>query len=485
VTFTFTGTGPWDLTYTDGVTPTTVTGLTTSPYTINVSTLGTYTATVVSDAYCTGTSSGSAPVTSNSLTNVTFSPLPNVCVDLPSFPLTGGSPSGGVYSGTGVTAGVFDPATAGPGTFTITYTYTDINGCTNSAQQTIQVGSSLTVTINPTDASICKGGSVNLQCTAANTVHWTPGTGLSDSTVSMVVASPTHTTTYTVTCTTSGGCSGSATITISVYDNTLINFSAVPSEGCQPLKVQFNYTPGLDIIDSSWVWNFDDIISDTAYSTLLNPTHTYILEGDYHVILNATTTAGCLATDTVTVHVYPMPLANFIMHPDIASMDNPAISFVDMSTHASQWSWFFDDPASGSQDYSIIANPVHIFTDSGTYHVILIVETSHGCRDTATKPITIYPELLIYVPNAFTPDGNGLNDQFRPVVSGIYLDTYTMEIFDRWGEEVFKTTDVENGWDGRDHSDKVCESGVFSWIIHYTDLRGKAHKMLGHVSIIR
>jgi gliding motility-associated-like protein len=490
--FNFTGTGPWNVIYGNGVISDTLTGITSSPDTVWVSQsqAGVYTVTSVSNAYCIGNSatnsvSGSAIVTATNLPNVTLGNFPLACLSAAPFPLTGGSPSGGVYSGTGVSNNIFDPSIPGVGFDTITYTYTDPAGCIGSAQQLIQVATDMPVFINPPDAIICLGNSVNLQCTAAETISWTPTNGLSDSTSAMIVASPETTTTYTVFCQSQNGCTGTSSATITVFAVQSIHFTAEPASGCEPLKVLFNYTPGPDIIDSSWYWTFDDVLSDTGYSTQLNPMHTFSTNGSYDIMLNVTTTAGCPGKDSLTINVYPNPVANFIMHPDIAGMEDPTISFSDISTHASLWSWTFDDPESGNHNWSILKDPVHVYSDSGTYHVTLIVESDHGCRDTVTKPISIYPELLVYVPNAFTPDGNGLNDIFKPTISGIYFDTYRMELFDRWGKEVFKTTDIETGWNGRNGSDKVCGSGVFAWVIHFTDLRGKAYKMLGHVIIIK
>jgi hypothetical protein len=140
VSIALTGTGPWNFTYSDGTNTTPVTGQTTSPYTFNTSTAGTYTVTAVSDANCVGSGSGSATVTVNALPTVTFTlSNTNVCTSAAPIALSGGSPAGGTYSGTGVSGGQFNPATAGVGTHTITYTFTDGNGCSASATQNITV----------------------------------------------------------------------------------------------------------------------------------------------------------------------------------------------------------------------------------------------------------------------------------------------------------------------------------------------------------
>lgn len=486
IVFTFTGTPPWNLTYTDGVTPTTVNGINSSPYTISVSNTGTWTATSVSNGQCPGTTSGSATVSNNSNPNVSFGVLSNVCLNQAAFLLTTGSPSGGTYSGPGVSNNMFDANTAGVGTHTLTYTYTDpVTGCIGTAQQTITVGTDMSASITPQSATICQGDSVTLVCSPADIIHWSPSAGLSDTSTSMVIATPSVSTTYTVYVENTGGCTGSASVTVMVYENAAINFTALPPNGCEPLHVQFGFTPGPDILDSSWVWFFNDPYSDTTFSTDFAPSHFFSTQGSYPVVLNVMNQYGCIGRDTLMINVYPNPIADFIMHPDVVDMDNPAVSFVDQSTNAANWLWDFGDPASGNQNWAGQPSAVHIFSDSGTYYITLVVESEHGCVDTVVKPLTVYPQLLIFIPNAFTPDGNGLNDIFMPIITGFDQNTFDMAIFDRWGKELFKTEDLYQGWDGRAGGEKACPAGVYSYIIHITDLRGKEHKIIGHVSIIR
>jgi gliding motility-associated-like protein len=116
---------------------------------------------------------------------------------------------------------------------------------------------------------------------------------------------------------------------------------------------------------------------------------------------------------------------------------------------------------------------------------MLVVTSSEGCIDTIIKPITIYPQLLIFIPNAFTPDNNGLNDIWMPTITGFDTETFDMSIYDRWGKEIFKSLDLHQGWNGKGSDGKICMEGVFTYIIYITDLRGKEHKIMGHVSIIR
>lgn len=145
VTVTLTGTGPWDFAYTDGTNNTNVTAQATSPFTINASASGTYTVTTVSGGGCSAAGTGSATVNIFTNPTVTFGPIDAVCEDASAVTLPAGSPAGGSYDGTGTTGNSFDP-TVGAGTYTITYTYVDGNGCEGEASSDI--------TVNPTPSIV-------------------------------------------------------------------------------------------------------------------------------------------------------------------------------------------------------------------------------------------------------------------------------------------------------------------------------------------
>jgi gliding motility-associated-like protein len=119
----------------------------------------------------------------------------------------------------------------------------------------------------------------------------------------------------------------------------------------------------------------------------------------------------------------------------------------------------------------------------GTYTATQIVENSYGCRDTAKITIEILPEFNFYIPNAFTPTGNGLNDIFMPKIRGV--KEYEFLIFDRWGQLFFKTNDITQGWDGTYKGSK-CQQDVYVWKISFRDLVEMEYQTyVGHVTLIR
>jgi uncharacterized protein (TIGR02145 family) len=155
------------------------------PYVISTNSPATYTMLSVSNTAGAGTVSGSATVVVNPLPVVTLNPFPPACLNTPPFPLSGGSPAGGIYIGKGITAGIFDPSKAGPGNDTIIYRYTDLNGCTSTDTAILTVNLNPLLTVTNTDPVICSGQSTNIQLSAnlpGSTFSWvassaSPGTG--------------------------------------------------------------------------------------------------------------------------------------------------------------------------------------------------------------------------------------------------------------------------------------------------------------------
>ncbi len=183
VTITFTGAGPWDFTYTDGTTPTTITGQTTSPYTISASANGTYSVTSVTQGSCSTVGTGSATVTFFANPTVTFDPLTDVCLNDAAVTLSA-APSGGSFTGTNVVASYFLPIEVG--TETLTYSYTDVNGCTGTATQDITVNA-LPEPVIDAIADLCVYNSA-VTLTATPTGGTFSGTGVTGSTFTPATA---------------------------------------------------------------------------------------------------------------------------------------------------------------------------------------------------------------------------------------------------------------------------------------------------------
>lgn len=204
--------------------------------------------------------------------------------------------------------------------------------------------------------------------------------------------------------------------------------------------------------------------------------------GTYTVGLVVTTGNGCVDSlfmpDAVTV--YPRPVAGFDMNPEQLSIVDPEFHVIDGSEGASHWQYTFGD---GEATYE--QEPTHRYENFGTYVVEQIVSSIHGCLDTSYRTVTVVPDLLIHVPNAFTPNGDGINDVFRPSLDGFDVREYTLTIWNRWGELLFTSSEVSQGWDGT-YSGLQAQDDVYVWQI---ELRAEGFvgkkQLRGHVTVLR
>jgi gliding motility-associated-like protein len=171
------------------------------------------------------------------------------------------------------------------------------------------------------------------------------------------------------------------------------------------------------------------------------------------------------------------PEADFIPISQNLTEDLP-ITFYNLTTNAYSYDWYFSDGGRSS-----LVNPTHTFDTAGTYFITLIAEGLNGCLDTVIKPITILKEYYIYIPNAFIPIyGNRYNSHFSGSFIGVKW--IKMEVFDRWGERVYYTEDLNFKWDGNYQNNPV-QPGVYVWKLTFKSNRGMEEFLTGHVSVLR
>ncbi|MFY0642825.1 MAG: gliding motility-associated C-terminal domain-containing protein, partial [Bacteroidia bacterium] len=169
----------------------------------------------------------------------------------------------------------------------------------------------------------------------------------------------------------------------------------------------------------------------------------------------------------------------------------PRFSFSDESTvnpvlgsSIVSWNWDFRSPFAVPPT-STDQNPTTFYnTDTATYNVKLVVETNYGCKDSITHPVVVGPDLIVYVPNAFTPNGFGPqpNDDFKAIISG--EKTMEMLIFNRWGEIMFQTTDKDIEWDGT-FQGAPCQQDVYAYQLKVTALNDEVYTYTGTITLIR
>jgi gliding motility-associated-like protein len=187
-------------------------------------------------------------------------------------------------------------------------------------------------------------------------------------------------------------------------------------------------------------------------------------------------------TLTNYITVYPLPNADFSASPQPATALNNQVTFTDLSSGAVSWLWSF-----GSDIYaSSLQNPVYTFQDTGTFNVQLVVSNQYGCQDSITLPIVVNPDYALYIPNSFTPNGDGKNDVFFPQGMGVNPDKFSMLIFDRWGNLIFKTDVWPNGWDGTvQNTSRMSQVDTYVYKITTVDPEGSRKVYVGQVNLIR
>lgn len=298
---------------------------------------------------------------------------------------------------------------------------------------------------------------------------------------SILVASstvaPEHDSTFIVTV--RDGCSPliQDTVSIIVHPLPLVDFLPHQIQGCMPVSVDFqNYYPQLT--GSTYSWDLDD----NTLSTDSNPSHVYENPGNYDITLSIVSPEGCKDSVTVenTVIVHGYPTAGFYQSSNVVSSYHPEIFFNDNSIDAAFWEWDFGDGSTASTE----ASPSHIYPDTGIYTVRLIVTNDGGCTDTIYNTLRVEQEFALYVPNAFTPNKDGINEGF--IGQGIGFVDYDMWIIDRWGVKIFHSVRADMPWDGTYYGNgNLCQNDVYEYIINVHDYTGKLHRYIGHVTLVR
>jgi gliding motility-associated-like protein len=444
---------------------------------------GTYTVNVIDSKGCTAVSS--ATVTEPPLLTISAPAVPIICIGQSATLIataTGGTVN---YTYGWMPGSLIGPSVSVSPVTTTTYSVAvvDSKGCTASSTVLVTIRQPLTVTAGA-GKNVCAGSSTTVTATAtggdgAHTYTWQPGNTLG----STISVTPVGTQIYTVTV--SDGCGtpvATSVVTVqSVAPILTPAFTPDSSAGCAPLCVTFaNITTGGTTTSCNWDFG------DAGSSQNCAPTYCYRKSGTYSVKLTVTDTNGCasILTKTNNIKVFPIPVGGFIADPKSTSILTPLINFTDKSTSdVVKWNWNFGDVVNSG---STKKNPTYTYKDTGKYQVQLIVTTAYGCVDTIEDAVIIHGDYMFYVPNAFSPNGDGINDTFFP--KGYMLDAscYKMLIFDRWGNLIFSSTDLNLGWDGKANGGaETAQQDVYVWKIETCDYQKTKYKYIGHVSLVK
>lgn len=388
------------------------------------------------------------------------------------------TPAGGTWSGVGVSAtGLFNPTTAGVGPEVISYTPA---GCALTGTLTITV-------FGPLDATIVNPGSLCIDAnpitlTAASPGGTWSGVGITNAATgsfspSVAGAGPT-TITYTI----PGNCGDTDTQTITVNPLPVVSFTADVTSGCAPLSVTLTNTSVP--VGNGCTWWVDGVPSGNNCASL---NYTFNTQGCYDIMLSTTDGNGCSNSASVTdyICVSQQPVSTFSWSPIAPNVGNTTVQFLNYSLGAVNYDWTIMD-----MYYLNAPEPVFTFPNDGPgeYSVCLLVTNTDGCTDLSCGTVVVNDQFNIFIPNCFTPNADGRNELFKPSIRGeSMIQTYEFKIFNRWGDVIFQTKDINDGWMGNvDGGEYFAQDAVYSWIIKILPNNGQEpFEQTGHVTIIR
>lgn len=234
-------------------------------------------------------------------------------------------------------------------------------------------------------------------------------------------------------------------------------------------------------IDESYDINWD--FGDGGFSTDISPTHLYDQTGLFSVSVSITSPIGC-QIDTFfnnLITILPSPEAGFSYAPDQPSNLEPEVRFTDESMGAYRWLWDF-----GTNANSTLPSPIYTFPDTGMYLVMQVVTHPSGCTDTAQAIIDVIPEVRFHLPNAFSPNGDSVNDVFQGKGFLEGARNFQFTIWNRWGEEIFSTNNPDIAWNGRKNNTGAdSPPGVYLVWVQFTGPRGDPFSFKGFVTLLR
>lgn len=279
-------------------------------------------------------------------------------------------------------------------------------------------------------------------------------------------------------------CPDQNTISIKVKDRPAVNAWSIADGVCAPVTVAFTSTSSSSGLYS---WNLGD--GGGTHNTV-GFTHVFNTPGTYTVVFNYddNEALGC-STQVVLAQpivVHETPRADFRVEQEEITIANPEVKLTNLSSdiRSNYYQWTIK----GLNQVSEI-NPSITLPGIGKYEIHLQASSLYGCKDEVTKIVEVKNDFHVFIPNSFTPNYDGTNDVFIPVFSpyGLDRESFSMEIYDRWGHEVFRTNDVSKGWDGNSRNTSDLESKEDSYVykIKYKDLDGKLYSRSGYVVLLK
>lgn len=355
------------------------------------------------------------------------------------------------------TTGLDDPTSATPwatplDTTTYHVTITTPEGCVVEDSVMVIVHHGLPVPL-ANDTVICPGDQVQLHVEGGDSYTWLPASGITDLHVPDPIVAPSTSTLYTVQV--GNGCGTvSATVLVEVRG---VTAQAWPDTVVCPGEGVMLHAAGGD----QFTWS---PLAADGPELVLKPA----VPGQYTVIVS--NAFGCSDTAFVSVSLHPPAQVTAGFEAVIDLGDTVAL----FASGEGTFLWSPDSTLSCSDCPTPLASP-----DVTTTYSVELTD-ANGCK--ATDLVTIFQRGILYVPNTFTPDQDGLNDLF--LAKARELAKFQLMVFNRWGELIFTSDRLDQGWDGtfRGHPSPI---GTYVWRIDYQEKHGRAHTVYGHVNLVR
>lgn len=283
--------------------------------------------------------------------------------------------------------------------------------------------------------------------------------------------------TYPVTLTINeNGCTESITQDVWVVTDPSIDWSFLPEDACAGSYIRF-YANAISETPMYFEWSVGGVTFNVEDPSLFCES-----PGVYSASLHAYTLAGCVAdlyaqSDSAFI-IHPAPINGFTISPDVITIDNPSISIADSSSGATTCVYLMSDGG------SIEAfDGQYTFTEFGQQTIVQVLENEFGCKSSATAYVDI-GGTIVFVPNSFTPDGDGVNDAWRPEMIGV--TEYHLEIYNRWGVKIFESDDFNEYWMGnKDGGKYYVENGSYEYRIFFKDQLSKTKAIKGNIVVLR
>ena len=374
--------------------------------------------------------------------------------------------STGINWSNGLTGQQIDAGASGP----YTATFTSAEGCVSGNSNTIFIqvqpsGTSAAIGASgPTQ--FCEGDSVILTCSLADTYTWSTG----QTTQSIKVFESGN---YSVSITT--GCPSlnpQASILVQVNAFPIPTISASTTIDCLPSIIDFSSTTA-GAPPFAYMWTF----GDGAIETSGQPSHVYKSEGTYDVTLTLTDQIGCKGSINLKDYITILSPAeiSYSIFPKFTTLTNATVSLIGQTPDVQSQTWYLENIGTSTEDTAIFT-----FTQTGVYPLTYSAITAEGCTDFRRDSIYVYEDLAVYVPTAFTPNEDGINERFIPVTTGFEPSQYNFTLYNRWGQLIFESNKPGEGWDGIEGT-----QDVYIWKLVGRSYMGVDYSFSGYTTLIR